>query len=853
MIERLIENFVPENYQLEIDINHDELTFQGKVVISGQTLKLQSSIKIHSKNLEIASARIDDKPTKGITAHKFDVLELTTKNEIEAGQHKVEIKFTGKITDDMVGIYPCYFEHEGKKKWLIATQFESHYAREAFPCIDEPEAKATFDLSLKTKAGNEVLSNMPQLVGSSQSTVGSSKKLKTKDERLTTTFETTPRMSTYLLAFVTGEIHGVEAKTKDGVLVKSWGAVNQPKEQLEFANQEAVNIIEFYDDYFDTKYPLPKCDQVALPDFDAGAMENWGLITYRESVMLVDQKNRSISSEQYCSIVVGHELSHQWFGNLVTMKWWDDLWLNESFASLMEYIAVEALHPQWKIWEDYTASDAVMASNRDVYSDVQPVRIDVNDPAEISSLFDGAIVYAKGGRLLKMLRELIGEEAFREALKNYFKKHAYQNTTRDDLWEAMAESSGKDIKSIMNSWLEQSGLPLISLAQNGEALSIEQKRLLLDENEASDQLWQVPLLANHKLEQEILTKKQQDFTTENSEPVILNQFGSGHFVTRYETEAQRNFVKSGLKNQSIPTEGRINLLNDMILLAKSGNSPLTDALSLIVDMKSEPRDSVWSMMAAIIGNARMLTEGDDETEEKLKQLTYNLVKERYAELGWTFSDNGDSNTKQLRRTILGLAVGSENQMVIDEALSQFKKARPEDLSAEVRSLLMSAAVRFGEKSVVDELISLHKETALPDLKADICVALTSTKDETIAKKLTELIKDPEQVRPQDIVRWYAYLLRNKYSREVIWQWTKVNWAWIMKTFENSKSYDYFPRYAANFMNSEKWLEEYKNFFTPMINQPELTRTIKVGLKEIEARAAWRTRDQQKITDWLNSI
>ena len=841
MIKKLLDSFQPANYKLLLDVDSEALTFTGGVVIVGNSAEDTTTLDLHAKGLEISKASVDSIDAKDFSQHEYDVLRLTSPKTLNKGEHTIEISFSGKITEDMVGMYPSYFEHEGVKKKLIATQFESHHAREVFPCIDEPSAKATFELTLVSTAGNPVLGNSP--VTSQQS----------NGDRLTTVFEPTPKMSTYLLAFVFGPMQSVEAKTKDGVLVRSWSSLAQPLTSLNHSLTEAVKMIEFYDDYFGIPYPLSKCDQVALPDFDAGAMENWGLITYRETAMLTDPENRSISSEQYVSLVIAHELSHQWFGNLVTMQWWDDLWLNESFASLMEYIAVDALHPEWHYWEEYTSGDAVAASNRDVFSDVQPVRVDVEDPAQISTLFDGAIVYAKGGRLLKMLREYIGEEAFRAGLKQYFIKYKYQNTSRDDLWRSLAQASNKNIGLIMNSWLEQSGLPIISVSQEGNKLQISQTRLLLDEIGKSSQLWQVPLLSESVLTPNVLSTKITNVASQDGEIVLLNQNASGHYVVSYSSDEQLKYLRDGLKSLSVSTDGRINSLNDMILLSKSGHNSLTDALEVVKSLKSEPRDSVWGMIAAILGNARMLVEGDEMAESLVKQLTFDLVNEKYLELGWDFADNEDSNITHLRRTILAMAVSSENDDVISTALSRYNSEDPISMNAELRSLLMSVAVRFGDDDVVDTLIELHKNATSPDVRADISGALASTKKPEVAHKLIKLIKDKDHVRPQDLLRWYVLMLRNTHSRTIAWQWLLENWQWVTETFASSKSYDAFPRHSASFFNTKVMLTEYKTFFEPKQDDLALERNIKIGVKEIAARIAWRTRDQAAVTLWLKQL
>ncbi|MCA9340722.1 MAG: aminopeptidase, partial [Candidatus Saccharibacteria bacterium] len=414
--------------------------------------------------------------------------------------------------DQMHGIYPCYFEHDGVKKELIATQFESHYAREAFPCIDEPGAKARFNIQLTTKPDQTVLSNMPI---DEQSVV---------EDKLVTRFKTTPRMSTYLVAFVVGELHRKTSRTTSGVEVNVWATPAQTAESLDFALDTAVKVIEFYDDYFGTAYPLPKSDHVALPDFTVGAMENWGLITYREIALLADPKIVSVSGRHYIATVIAHELAHQWFGNLVTMAWWNDLWLNESFATLMEYIAVDAIHPEWNIWLDFISNESIAALRRDSIQGVQSVQVDVNHPDEISTLFDGAIVYAKGARLLRMIQYYIGDESFRAGLKHYFGEHAYKNTVGNDLWVQLSDASGKDIAAIMNAWISQSGYPVVSVTRDGDSVTISQQQFFVGPHEPSEKLWPIPLNASIDSAPNLFDTRSATFIT--NEPLHFNQVDS---------------------------------------------------------------------------------------------------------------------------------------------------------------------------------------------------------------------------------------------------------------------------------------------------------------------------------------
>ena len=353
-MERLLDYFRPENYNLELRINKYTEEVQGHVVITGE--KIGNALKLHSKNLKIINVFVNGE-RKNIE-EKDDVLEIL---DVENGAVKIEIKYTFKLTHNMEGVYLSTYQYEKKEERIVSTQFESHYAREGFPCVDEPEAKATFDLKIiDTDDTDTILSNMPKKservleytsVDPDESPAGGVN-LSKKVKRKVVEFETTPRMSTYRLAFVIGHFNKITSKNEHGVEVSTYAALNQSKSLLNFPNKIAKEALDFYDDLFGIPYPLPKMDQVAIPDFEAGAMENWGLVTYREACLLADE-NTPKSHQEYVATVITHELSHQWFGDLVTMKWWDNLWLNESFANMMQYYSVDKLYPNWKIWQDF--------------------------------------------------------------------------------------------------------------------------------------------------------------------------------------------------------------------------------------------------------------------------------------------------------------------------------------------------------------------------------------------------------------------------------------------------------------------------------------------------------------------
>ena len=829
-VPKLLTNFIPAHYQLTLDLTQAvQRTFSGTVVISGESTG--ESISLHAKDLTIQSATIDSQPAD-ISYGEFDELRLTYSG-LSSGEHVVRIEFSGAITDAMHGLYPCYFTHDGVKKQLFATQFESHHAREVFPCVDEPAAKATYDVTLVTAPALTVLGNMP-IAASSE-----------KDGALTTTFATTPRMSSYLLAFVVGELHKKTAHTTSGVEVSVWATPAQHEETLDFALDIATRSIDFYDEYFGVPYPLPKSDHVALPDFSSGAMENWGLVTYRESCLLADPKLTPESSKRFIATVIAHELSHQWFGNLVTMQWWNDLWLNESFANMMEYVAVDALHPEWRMWEDFATHEVTAALRRDSLDGVQPVQADVNHPDEISTLFDPAIVYAKGGRLLVMVRRLIGEEAFRAGLKSYFEKFAYQNTVGNDLWQELETISGQPIIALMNNWISQPGLPVVYVEQDSadeqSTATLRQERFFIGDHQPSDSCWPIPLFANQPLDDAILTERKKVFAAKK--PLQLNCGLNGHFVTKYDTATREQLVST---IHGLPTLDKICLLQDATLLARAGFESSASLLPLALSLKDETNEKVFSMAASALAELRKFVDDDDDGKTHLKRISGDFARATFEELGWDKRDGESDDDRERRVTALGLMLYSEDQAALAEAKARFTN-QLEDLPTEIRSLIISANVRhFETPEMIDSLFRAYQHTPSNDLQADITLGLTATKNPETAQKTLTNIKRPDIIRPQDASRWFVYLIRTHESRQITWNWLKDNWAWVEATFAGDKSYDDFIRYAAVGLATGDELADFRRFFTPMLNTPALARTIKLGIKEIAARVKLIERDKAAV-------
>ncbi len=830
-VSRLTQQFVPTHYELSIDIDRPGRTFSGTVTMHGDSTRGSEHITVHAKDLVIHSATLDGHEAD-FAASDNDELSITTP-DFKAAGHVVVISYSGEITDPMHGLYPCYYEHDGVKKELLATQFESHHAREVFPCIDEPEAKATFDVTLMTEQDITVLGNMPV------------KLQRPENDKLLTIFEKSPRMSTYLLAFVTGELHRKTATTKADVEVNVWATPVQPATSLDFALDSTVRTIEFYNEYFGTPYPLPKCDLVALPDFSVGAMENWGLITFREVALLADPKTTSISTRQYVALVVAHELAHQWFGNLVTMKWWNNLWLNESFATLMEYLAVDALHPEWNMWLEFASNEPITSLRRDSIDGVQPVQVDVNHPDEIGTLFDGAIVYAKGARLLRMLQNYVGNDAFRAGLKQYFRDFTYKNTEADDLWEVMAVASGKDIVGIMNTWISQSGFPLVRVSQDGDQVTLTQERFFVGPHEPSDQLWPIPLNSSDHDMPEQLDTKSVTVTRNNSLPLLFNVGDTAHFITYYD-DALFQEITDELKANRLSPVDRVQLLNQAVLLVRGGALKSDHLIPFVTAFQNETSEPVWGLMVLALGELRKFVDDNPEAEKKLRQLYGQLAQTEYVRLGWEPKPDESEEDSKLRSIIVGMMIYSEDKDAIATARNYYDTTKLEDLNPELRPLILSSVARYGDAKIVDDLLTAYKSTSSSEVQNDISAGVTGTR---IAEKISELletIKDNDIVRPQDATRWFIYLMRGRDGRTVAWQWIRDNWQWVEDTFKSDKSYDNFPRYTATLLLTQQELGEYKAFFEPKKSIPALSRVITMGISEIEGRVQLIERDRAAV-------
>ncbi|MDY2530237.1 M1 family metallopeptidase [Weissella confusa] len=832
--EHFYKTFQPSHYDLYIDVNRGTKVISGRTTISGEAKATE--ISVHQKYLTITS----------VTDEAGEDLAYTVDNEHEAirvtlrevGPTALTITYTAPLTDTMMGIYPSYYEVAGEKKQIIGTQFETTFARQAFPSIDEPEAKATFDLALKfdEQPGEIVLANMPEL----------------REEDGVHYFATTVRMPTYLVAFAFGDLQSKTTRTKSGVEVGVFATKAHKANELDFALDIAKRSIEFYEDFYQTPYTLPHSWQLALPDFSAGAMENWGLVTYREAYLTLDPDNTPLRQKQVVATVIAHELAHQWFGDLVTMKWWDDLWLNESFANMMEYVAIDAIEPDWHIWELFQTDDVSAALNRDATDGVQSVHVQVEDPAEIDALFDGAIVYAKGARMLVMVRALLGDDALRKGLKAYFDAHQYGNATGADLWQALGDASGLDVGAIMTSWLEQPGYPVVTAAVVDGQLTLSQQQFFIGEGEEKGRQWQIPLNSNYGAVPELLTEHEivvgdyQQLRAESGQPFQLNVGNNSHFIVKYDETLLADLAQDATNLSAI---SQLQLLQDQRLLAEGRLTSYATVVPLLQTFANSEHVVVTTALYDVANNLKKFVTPDSEEEHQLQMFFDSLSRQQVARLGWHAQAGESSDDAITRPLVLRAALYAQNAEAIAAAHDLFvaHQADLAALPAEVRGLVLRNEVEnYGSEALFDQLLQAYVASSDATFKRDIQGALTQTPDSDLIATLISKFEDANTIKPQDLRAWYRGVLANKHGQQVAWDWIRADWQWLQDTVGGDMEFTtYITVTAAIFQTAER-LAEFKAFFEPKLPTPGLTREITMDIKVVETRVALVEAEQEAV-------
>ncbi|MGI0069594.1 MAG: M1 family metallopeptidase, partial [Nitrosopumilaceae archaeon] len=574
-----------------------------------------------------------------------------------SGKAVLLIDFIGTLNDKLVGFYRSKYEYKGKERHLATTQFEAADARRAFPCWDEPEAKATFDVSLLVDNNLTAISNMPVILK------------KRLGKKTLYRFDRTPSMSTYLLYLGVGDFEFLQGKLGKTLvrIVTTRGKKHQGKMSLEFTKQ----FLSYFQNYFKIPYPLPKLDMIAIPDFAAGAMENWGAITFRETVLLYDPKTSSTDTLQHIAEVIAHELAHQWFGNLVTMKWWNDLWLNESFATFMATKAVDKIYPEWDFWDQFLISEMTGGLSLDSLKSSHPIDVDVESPAEVRQIFD-EISYNKGGSVLMMLENFIGQENFRAGLHNYLKKHEYANATTEDLWKSLGSASRKPVIQMMNTWVRQTGYPIIEATVTDSKIKLSQKRFLLESNgKANAGNWIIPL--SIRMEDKVVTKLMKNPVTipYRSQWFKVNDGQKGFFRVRYD-EKTLDMLGKLIEEKKISNLDRWSIHHDLIALVVSKQFPLKHYLDFVRHYEEEDDYVVLSDIIGFLNHLYVLLSGEEFWNE-IKEFNQYFMRIIFQKLGWDPVKGEKSTYALLRNSVIGSLGKLGDQEIIDESKNRFSR------------------------------------------------------------------------------------------------------------------------------------------------------------------------------------
>ncbi|MDU1466368.1 MAG: M1 family metallopeptidase, partial [Streptococcus mitis] len=624
-----------------------------------------------------------------------------------------------------------------------------------------------------------------------------------------------------------------------------------PLSNLDFSLDIAVRSIEFYEDYYGVKYPIPQSLHIALPDFSAGAMENWGLVTYREVCLIVDE-NSTFASRQQVALVVAHELAHQWFGNLVTMKWWDDLWLNESFANMMEYVCVDAIEPSWNIFEDFQTGGVPSALKRDATDGVQSVHVEVKHPDEINTLFDGAIVYAKGSRLMHMLRRWLGDADFAKGLHAYFEKHQYSNTIGRDLWDALGQASGRDVAAFMDSWLEQPGYPVLTVKVEHDVLKISQKQFFIGENEDKNRLWVVPLNSNWKGLPDTLETESIEIPgyaallAENEGALRFNTENTAHYITDYQGDLLDAVLADLVE---LDNTSKLQIVQERRLLAEAGHISYADLLPVLDKLAKEESYLVVSAVSQVISALERFIDEGTEAEGAFKALVAKLARHNYGRLGFEAKD-GESDEDELVRQLAVSMMIRSNDAEASQVASQIFAAHKDQLAgfpAAIRSQVLINEMKHHEtKELVATYLDLYTHATDAVFKRQLAGALAYSTDAENIQTLLATWKDKFVVKPQDLSAWYYQFLAHQATQETAWSWARENWAWIKAALGGDMSFDSFVILPAHVFKTQKRLAEYKEFFEPQLSDLALSRNIGMGIKEIAARVDLINREKAAV-------
>ncbi len=773
---RLPRHVVPLRYDLQLEPDLTAARFSGEETITVTVHQPTSEIVLNAIELDIISAQItgDSGPARQATMASDALLQrchLTFTTPLSPGTWRLTMTFCGTLNDKLRGFYrSTYKDQHGATHNMAATQFEATDARRAFPCWDEPDFKAVFATTLVIDPTLTAVSNTTV----TSETLASGKKV--------VRFADTIKMSTYLVAFIVGRIEPTEPVMVGQTPLRLW-AVPGKGHLARFGQDIAAASLSFFESYYGIPYPGDKLDLLAIPDFASGAMENLGAITYRETALLVDQQSATHGELERVADVVAHENAHMWFGDLVTMSWWNGLWLNEAFATFMEMLAVDAWKPEWKRWDSFGISRAAAFSVDGLHS-TRPIEYPVQAPKDADAMFD-VLTYEKGASVLRMLEQHIGPTVFRDGVRDYLHAHAYGNADTNDLWVSLGKIAKQPVPELMNGWIFQPGFPLVTATVSPSSeLTIRQQRFsyLSDEQSSpsKDQRWQIPLQmrvtsgGKTNTSRMLLTEKDTTVPLPHDwESVLINEGGHGFYRVRYAPDLLSRLLSAGIDR--LPATERFNVINDAWATTVASLMPLTDYLDLTARFTAERDKNVWAVLLDSFSFLNRIITVEDRPA--LEAFVRGRIGPAVTALGWVPRSGESEGTKQLRGELIGAQGKLGNDPAIQDRAAELYRAYRNDAAAvdpNVVPALVAILAHTGDATRYDEFNERFRTATTPQEERRYLFSLAAFQPKALLERaLARTISG--EIRTQDAPFLVSAILGNVYGRELAWAFVKTNW------------------------------------------------------------------------------
>lgn len=838
----------PSHYRISLEPNLDEATFSGSVEIEVEVVQATNQIQINSADLKISASCVLDAIGAQTNAESIEHDEdmeratLSFASELTPGPYTVVVKFTGILNDQLHGFYRSVFtDDDGAEHTIATTQFESTHARRAFPCFDEPAFKASFGVTLIVPEDQFAVSNGPT---ESETNLG--------DGRKQIVFEDTMIMSTYLVAFIVGPFEATDPVDVNGTPLRIVHPIGKGH-LTDYSLEAGVFALKFFSDYYGIPYPGQKLDMVAVPDFAFGAMENLGCITYREVLLLVD-KSRSTEPELLrVADVIAHEIAHMWFGDLVTMEWWNGIWLNEAFATFMATMASDNFNKEWGRWNQFSLERS-MAFDVDSLANTRPIELEVNSPEDAEGMFD-ILTYEKGGSVLRMLEQYLGEDEFRDGISYYLNKHKYKNTETNDLWDAIEHVTQQPARRIMDSWIFQRGYPLVSasISEDGSTITLEQDRFLYTEGEEADTtVWSVPVVlkvgaADGVSEvRNLLEGKSSEVKLDSpADWVLVNAGGNGFFRARYSSEMLTALSSSMFENLT-PVE-RFGLVDDTWSSVMAGRTSASDFLEFARSFQNETDLDVWTVLAGCLGGLDKLVEG--EAQAQYKAVVRNLAQPALDRIGWEPSEVNSSRDLELRGLLIRLLANVGDDDLAQKNARDLHDSYLRDAGSVEPNIAAAAAgvvASKGGSAEYDVFLDKHQNPATPQEERRYQSALSAFPGETEMQRTLDMSLSGD-IRTQDAPYLLAVCMRNKDQGYFAWQFVKDNWDKINDVFPSNSIVRMVSGITS--LSKPEQAEDVLAFFEDH-TVPQGQLTLQQTLEKLRVNVALREREAEQFAKSL---